>query len=454
MRQVLLVLSVLVLVVGVGASVAGVQDAFRFTAPTTSLDHGAPATPSFIPSWTAIAAPGSNADRLTHATVYDPVNDKFYMIGGTPDGSAGSNVAYNYQYDPAANTWATMTAMPTPRGWLKGAYAGGKIYVIAGFSNAQQPLNVNQAYDISSNTWATKAAKPTAVLAQEEVVWNDSLIYELGGYTASGASNIVQIYDIFADSWSTGTALPQPFDMGGAAIIGNNIYILGGVSNNSTGAVWTNVVQGAINPSNPTQITWTTKAALPAPNGINGTTALNGKVYMLGGFENGTTVSSALQEYDPGTDAFTTLDPYGVPIARNHYLAARPSENALYVFAGDANGDWAPPNNYYYKYPVPVGVEEGKAVSGKPASEVALAQNLPNPAKSQTRIAFSLPRAGEATLKLYNVAGQEVKTLVSGTLSAGSHEASLSAGGLSTGVYFYRLGFEGKTLSRTMLVVR
>jgi hypothetical protein len=48
-------LGVLLMVVSVTASLAGLPEAARLTAPTTSLDHGSPASPSFIPAWTAIA---------------------------------------------------------------------------------------------------------------------------------------------------------------------------------------------------------------------------------------------------------------------------------------------------------------------------------------------------------------------------------------------------------------
>lgn len=367
-------LGVLLMIVGVTASLAGLPEAASLRAPISSLDHGSPASlscpatrtaiaapasnaknhgspasPSYPATWNAIAAPASNADRLTSATVYDPVGDMFYMIGGCAAGVAGTQLASNYRYNPTTNAWDTMAAMPTPRGWLKGTYVRGKIYIIGGYSNSSTALNTNEEYTIASNTWATKAVKPTAVLAHEEVAWRDSLIFELGGYNGSTGINTVEIYNPFTDSWATGTSLPNPFDMGGAAIIGDTIYIVGGL-NRPANAAYTNVIVGAINPANPTSITWTTGAALPTPNCINGTAALNGKVYMLGGFLNLTTVTNQLQQFDPATNIFTALDVYPVTIARNHYLSARPSEGALYVFAGDANGDWAAPNNYYYKY--------------------------------------------------------------------------------------------------------
>jgi len=445
-------LGVLAMLMGAGVALAGNSDVTAFTAPTSGFGIASPTNPNFLPTWTAIAA---SVDKIVHATVYDPVGDKFYMIGGNPAGASGSMTTHNYRYDPVANTWiTTLAAMTTARGWIKGSYVRGKIYVIGGLNNSGAAVANNEEYTISSNTWATRLARPgTAVLAHEEVVWRDSLIYCMGG-TATGATSVttVNVYNPFTNTWAVGTALTAGFDMGGAAISGDTIFFLGGLTRPST--IWANVVQGIINPANPTQITWSNEAALPVPNCINGTTALRGKIYMLGGFENGSTPTAALQEYDPETNTFATLDPYGVTITRNHYLSARPSESALYVFGGDANGDWAAPNNYYFKGTGISGVEVGKIIIGKKNSEPVLAQNRPNPVKTTTRIEFALPRAGDVSLKLYNVSGQEVKALVNGSMGAGSHSASLNAQELSEGVYFYRLAFEGQSLSKKLVVVR
>jgi hypothetical protein len=85
--------------------------------------------------------------------------------------------------------------------------------------------------------------------------------------------------------------------------------------------------------------------------------------------------------------------------------------------------------------------------AGVPAS-YALGQNYPNPFNPSTRIDFSLPVAGTATMKIFNLLGQEVVTLVNGPLASGTHETvwdGRDAAGrvLSSGVYFYRLEVKG-----------
>src|SRR5260221_4392531 len=73
-----------------------------------------------------------------------------------------------------------------------------------------------------------------------------------------------------------------------------------------------------------------------------------------------------------------------------------------------------------------------------PAS-FTLSQNYPNPFNPTTVIEYSLPEAARVTLKIFNVLGQEVKTLVDELDDAGDNSVEWQAGGVASGIYFYRL---------------
>lgn len=68
-----------------------------------------------------------------------------------------------------------------------------------------------------------------------------------------------------------------------------------------------------------------------------------------------------------------------------------------------------------------------------------LSQNYPNPFNPSTSISYQLPSDAYVTLKIFNVLGNEVKTLINGFIPAGSHQVQFNANGLSTGVYFYTI---------------
>ena len=77
--------------------------------------------------------------------------------------------------------------------------------------------------------------------------------------------------------------------------------------------------------------------------------------------------------------------------------------------------------------------------TGALPQEFSLYQNYPNPFNSETTFRFDLKQAGATTLKIYNLLGQEVATVVDGVLEAGQHTLSVNMNGLASGVYLYRL---------------
>jgi hypothetical protein len=72
-------------------------------------------------------------------------------------------------------------------------------------------------------------------------------------------------------------------------------------------------------------------------------------------------------------------------------------------------------------------------------SDFSLRQNYPNPFNPTTTIEFALPYSGFVTLKIYNILGEEVATLVSKKLSAGKYKYDWDASSVASGVYLYRL---------------
>jgi hypothetical protein len=95
-----------------------------------------------------------------------------------------------------------------------------------------------------------------------------------------------------------------------------------------------------------------------------------------------------------------------------------------------------------------------------PAAQVLrLAQSFPNPAVGEAHIAFALPRAERATLRVFDVSGRLVATLLDATLAAGPHavqwHGELGNGRQApSGSYFYRLDTPSGALTRSLVLIR
>jgi hypothetical protein len=94
----------------------------------------------------------------------------------------------------------------------------------------------------------------------------------------------------------------------------------------------------------------------------------------------------------------------------------------------DPDGTVADMGAFYFNQ---LAVRESGRIAMRP---YALAQNYPNPFNAQTRIAFDLARAGEVTLEVFDITGRLVRRLVDGSIAEGTHEISLDARDLPSGV--------------------
>ncbi len=89
-----------------------------------------------------------------------------------------------------------------------------------------------------------------------------------------------------------------------------------------------------------------------------------------------------------------------------------------------------------------------------PPSAFTLQQNYPNPFNPTTTIEFSLDRAQEVVLKVWNVLGQTVAILIDGQLGPGRHVVRFEGRGLPTGVYFYRLEAGSFVQTKKLLLLK
>jgi hypothetical protein len=86
--------------------------------------------------------------------------------------------------------------------------------------------------------------------------------------------------------------------------------------------------------------------------------------------------------------------------------------------------------------------------------EFRLDQNYPNPFNPGTKISFTLPVSGQVSLKVFNILGQEIQTLLNENMNAGKHDVQFDAGHLANGLYFYELEIDGYSAIRKMVLIK
>jgi len=92
--------------------------------------------------------------------------------------------------------------------------------------------------------------------------------------------------------------------------------------------------------------------------------------------------------------------------------------------------------------------------SGAAPQTFALSQNYPNPFNPATKIDFTIPSASQVQLKVYNVLGQEVASLVNETLTPGSHTVTFDASRLASGIYMYKITAGSFVSTRKMVLLK
>ncbi|MBI5476104.1 MAG: T9SS type A sorting domain-containing protein [Ignavibacteriales bacterium] len=140
------------------------------------------------------------------------------------------------------------------------------------------------------------------------------------------------------------------------------------------------------------------------------------------------------------------------PSAHKFYCTLSNPVNARYVkFSTVAPNAWVFVEEYQVLSPVVTSIRQEPSPV---PTMFDLSQNYPNPFNPSTKIKFNLPSEEFVSLKIYNVLGQEVTTLVNQQMKAGVYSFDVNASRLSSGVYFYRIEAGKFSATKKMLLMK
>ncbi len=205
---------------------------------------------------------------------------------------------------------------------------------------SEVPPSSGQDDVAARGAWRTAAPAPTK---RTEVTASalGGKIYLIGGFAEPGVGNLtslaitdaVEVYDPASDRWTTASPLPNKVHHAASTAIAGKLYVVGGFVQSFL-SVWKPIANLYI--YDPGAGVWSEGPPMPTPRGALAATELDGKLYAIGGYDgNGNT--GAVEVYDPSTNRWAVKAP--LPTPRDH-LAAVAVKNRLYAVGGRLNRDY------------------------------------------------------------------------------------------------------------------
>jgi N-acetylneuraminic acid mutarotase len=313
------------------------------------------------------------------------IGGKIYLIGGFSLNFT-SQLNQVLEFDPSTNQWSQKTPMPTAHNAHKLVHRDGKIWAIGGHSGDTH-LSIVEIYDLATDSWTTGPSLSSA--RGWPFAWvSNGKIYIGGGHNNASFLNTIEVWDPATNQWSSAGLLPENKLSADSVVLDGKIYVVAGGRNNgdysakvfaaditppmdlyfrdanASGTVTLDKLAGTVvskldgnasaeapigavsaidhNDQAPTDHTvlertdrnathvWEEKASVSVARAVHGgVKVLNGKIYLVGGFDG--TPKDIAERYDPDTNQWETLT--SMSVAREG-LSAAVLNGKLYAIGG------------------------------------------------------------------------------------------------------------------------
>ena len=253
-----------------------------------------------------------------------------------------SNPIFQMSYSEISQKsfWSTGKNMPTARAEIAATNILENIYVIGGFDTSGKALDIAENYNVLNDSWKIMSPLPEP-LHHTAALSHDGKIYVVGGFTSDVGdwipTNKLFIYDPIKDEWKEGKSMPTARGALTATFVNGILYAIGGQKSSD---IESSQILKTNEGYDPITDTWTSKNSMPTARHHTASTAIDGKIYVIGGrsVANSTMINLNVNEmYDPEKNAWLSLEP--MPSKRSG-IAMASINNTIFVFGGeDADGE-------------------------------------------------------------------------------------------------------------------
>lgn len=223
--------------------------------------------------------------------------------------------------------WRAIADARVARDGVAATDSDGTIWVFGGMGSDNRVSGQHEGYDPAIDSWKGAQDLPVPVQHAAAVTWEGTPVV-LGGWRTEGANAKVatdKVWRVVDAQWMELAPLLQPRAAATAAVVGDRIFVTGGVDSDGKLVNTTEIYNGT---------GWTLGAPIPTPRQLLGGASDGKLVYALGG-TNGAADLKTVEAYDPTTDTWTTMPP--LPQARSDFGVAV-TDARLVVVGGFAGG--------------------------------------------------------------------------------------------------------------------
>ena len=351
--------------------------------------------------------------------------DSIYYFGGT-NNFGGQNL-YQSIYKFNGNSWSYYDSIPDNNLYgIETVIAGNDVYLLGGWPDG---ASLNRRYNFVSKEWDYLTGSPNSGIAYgltAEYFQNKIYLFDRAGE--------VFAYDIVGNNWEikSQNTVSANFPGQRSVIYNNEIYVIG----------WDNSGFYKYSPSGDQ---WTELAQSPFQVYACAMEVINDNIYCVGGnssFKNVIVYNIAGNEWNVDSVEISS---------RRDWMADAVYNGSFYVFGGlDVTLNAVD----IVEKVVPGGIVSVDGEKEIIPTDYKLNQNFPNPFNPSTVISWQLPVRSHISLKVYDILGSEVVTLVDENREAGYYETRFDGSALASGMYIYRLTARDYVSTKKMLMIK
>lgn len=387
--------------------------------------------------------------------VYDiaAASDKIYLLGGYSD-SLQSAVDWIQEYDVAKNSWKIVGNMLQPRDQFVADIWKNNILYFGGTIDASTDKTAIESWDYKIVTNLASAFSRNKnfgrVFSTGQIVGDN--FYIIGGdpSVASDPVSYIAAYNLNTKQvgFTFDLPTPDPPRQRMTFIVGDNIYIFGGVTNGVLKAIQKFNISSQKLDNLPEQLVESRAAGSAVYN------PLSKKGFLIGGYNETQNAMNSVEQVEIQTDGSLKIT-QTVPLtyARTGLMAVAYKNGFVVVFGGRTDRGRLGKVVPYYE----ILREDPASVNDDLLpKEFTLNQNYPNPFNPSTNISYQLSSGSFVSLKIYDVIGKEVAVLKNEFQNAGIYSVQLNVEKykLTAGIYFYRLTAGYYSATKKMILLK